>query len=167
DDVGMLTRQVARLGWVVVEPEERPVVAVEVVAPGDALALDRELRADVVGRRLPAVVVDRTAAEHLEVLRPTGSRRVALVEGVARRRAVDRLLRHAVDGGGGLDADGVEDGRHQVDRVAELASDLSARRHALRPVRDQRGADAAEPREALPQAERRVPGPRPAPGVVV
>src|SRR5262249_60277835 len=70
DDVGMLTGEVARLGRVVVEAEERPVVAVEVVAPGDALALDRELGADVVGRRLPAGVVDAAAAQHLEVLRP-------------------------------------------------------------------------------------------------
>ena len=69
----LLGREVARLGEVVGEVEEQPVVLVELAAAHDVVPLDCELPADVVGRRLPAVVVDRAAPEHLEVLGRAGA----------------------------------------------------------------------------------------------
>jgi hypothetical protein len=64
----MLGRDVVHLGEVVVEAEQRPGVPLEVVTARDQLAFDGELRADVVGHRLPTVDVDRARAQHLEVL---------------------------------------------------------------------------------------------------
>ena len=148
--------------------EQRPVVGGEVVAALEQLVLDGELVADVVGGGLPAVVVDRPRPEHLEVLgaarrRGAGGRRRWPQAG-----AVERLLVDAVDLGRGVDARRVEDRGQQVDRVAELVADLAARRvDPGRPVDDQRRAHAAEPRVALPQAQRGVARPRPAPRVVV
>ncbi len=51
--------------------------------------------------------------------------------------------------------------------MTELLAHLAARGDPRGPVHDQRCAHATEPRVALPQAQRRVPGPRPAPCVVV
>ena len=149
------------------EVEQQPVVLLEDAAALDVLALDRELPADVVGRRLPPVVVDRAAAEHLEVLRRAGrGRRWPRERGEQRSPSIGMLL-DTVDGGRRFDAGRVEDRRHEVDRVAELVAHLAARGDARGPVHDQRRAHATEPRVALPQAQRRVAGPRPAPGVVV
>src|SRR5262249_35360818 len=163
----VLRPDVDRLGEVVAEVEQRPMVGVEVEAALEALALDRQLPADVVGRSLPALVVDRAASEHLEVLGRARRRRRRLEERGQETGAVDRLLGDAVERDRSRDAGGLEDGGHEIDRVAELIANLAARLDPARPVNDQRRAHPAEPGVALPQAHRRVTRPRPAPRVVV
>ena len=66
-----------------------------------------------------------------------------------------------------LDAERVEHGRHHVDGVAVLGADLALRLDALRPADDERIGHAAAIGFALPAAERRVAGVRPAPRIVV
>ena len=127
--LGMLGADVVRLGEVVRRGRTAPSgPASKSWLPGTQLALDAELRADVVGRRLPAVVVDRAAAEHLEVLRAARRRR--------RRRRRTTGSSDAPSIGccatpsttsGAVDAGGVEDRRHDVDGVAELRAHLAAR----------------------------------------
>ena len=95
--LGFLGREVARLGEVVGQVEEQPVVLVEHAAALDVVPLDRELPADVIGRRLPSLVVDRAAPEHLEVLRRAGRGCRRVGERGEQRLPVDRLLVDAVD----------------------------------------------------------------------
>ena len=121
----------------------------------------------VVDDRLPAVVVQGAAAEHLEVLRVADARRRRVVERGRERHAVDRRLRDAVDLVGRLDAEHVEDGRRQVDRVHVLAAHLAPGVDPSRPRDDERIGDAALVDLALPATERRVAGHRPAPRIVV
>jgi hypothetical protein len=149
------------------EIEQQPVVLLEDPAALDVLALHRELPTDVVGRRLPPVVVDRAAPEHLEVLRRAGRGCGGRRERTEQRSSFDRHLVDTVDGGRRFDAGRVEDRRHEVDRVAELVAHLTAPGDARGPVHDQRRPYATEPRVALPQAQRCVAGPGPSPGVVV
>ena len=66
---------VGRLGEVGRQVEQLPAVLVEGAAPDGQLLLVEDAGADVVGRRLPAVVVDRPRPEHLEVLRGVSSAR--------------------------------------------------------------------------------------------
>ena len=68
---------------------------------------------------------------------------------------------------GGSMPERVEHGRHHVDGVRVLRADLALGLDALRPVDDERIADAAAVGLALPAAERRVAGEGPAPRVVV
>ncbi len=121
----------------------------------------------VVDDRLPAVVVQGAAAEHLEVLRVAAARRGRIVERAREGHAVDRCLRDAVDLVGRLDAEHVEHGRRQVDRVHVLAAHLAPGIDACRPRDDERVCDPTLVDLALPAPERRVAGHRPAPWVVV
>ena len=69
--------------------------------------------------------------------------------------------------GGRLEAQQVQDRGHHVDDVRVLGADLAPGRDPPRPGDDERVAGAAPVGLPLPPAERRVPGPRPAPRVVV
>ena len=104
---------------------------------------------------------------HLEVLGGVLCRRLGVVEGVGKADAFDRRLGHAPDGCGRLDAERIEDRRHHVDDVGVLRADLAARLDPLGPADDERVADAAPVGLALPAAERRVAGIRPAPREVI
>jgi hypothetical protein len=73
----------------------------------------------------------------------------------------------ALDGLGRLDAEDVEDGGHEVDRVVVLLADLALGLHAGRPGDDAGVACAAVELVALPHLERRVERHRPAVGEVV
>ena len=81
--------------------------------------------------------------------------------------AVERLLGHAVDLVGDVEADGGQDRRHQVDGMGELAAHRAGVGDAAGPVHDQGRAGPAEPGVALPELVGRVAGPGPGPGVVV
>ena len=113
----------------------------------------------VVGHRLPAVVIDGLAPEHLVVL---GN--AVLGGGCVLERTSEG---HAVDVGGRRDAGHVEDGGHDVDGMGVLATQLAAARNPSGPVHDQRVGDATLVHLALPSPERRVAGDRPSPRVVV
>ena len=115
----------------------------------------------------PSVVVDRSVTEHLVVLGVVTSRRLAVVEGVGKAHALDRCLRHPPDRGRGPDAEGVQDGRHQVNGVAVLGADLTSCGDLGRPRHDAGVGGAAAVGLALPAPERRVPRVGPSPGVVV
>jgi hypothetical protein len=95
--LGLGGGEVARLGEVGAQIEQRPAVGGEVVAARDQRALDRDLVADVIGRHLPARVVERAAADHLEVLRVARRGRVRVVDARQQARAVERPLCDAVD----------------------------------------------------------------------
>ena len=82
-------------------------------------------------------------AEHLEILRRRFRRRLRILETGGEARAFERHLRDAVDGRRRLDADDVEQGRHEIAGVAELVAQLAARGNALGPGDHQRIADAA------------------------
>ena len=66
-----------------------------------------------------------------------------------------------------LDSDQLEQCRHHVDRVHVLVTRLAIGSDAGGPMHDERIGDTALVRVALEALERRVAGPRPAPGVVV
>jgi hypothetical protein len=117
--------------------------------------------------RLPSVVIQRAAAEHLVVLRHVLRGRGALLEDVRERDALDRTLCDAIDLLRRLDADEIEDRRHQVDGMHVLVPRLALGRESCGPVDDERIAHATFVGLALPTLQRRVPGPRPTPGVVV
>ena len=95
------------------------------------------------------------------------ARRLGVVERARQAHALDRRLRHAPNGGGRLYAERIEHGGHHVDDVGVLRPHLAARPHALGPGQDERIADAAAVSLALPAAERRVAGVRPAPREMV
>ena len=146
---------------------KRPVVVLEAMAPRDQGPLQHRSRPDMVGGRLPPVVVDRPGPDHLEVLGRPGARRVRSRERVQQAAAVDRELPVPIDVARGLHPAGVEDRRQQIDGMAELAPHRARLADPARPPHDQRRADTAEPGEPLPEPERRVAGPGPSPGVVV
>ena len=85
------------LGEVRVEIEELPAVLVEVAAADGELLLVEDAGADVVGRRLPALVVDGARAHHLEVLRVVQLRGRRVLQCRKEADAVHRLLGHPVD----------------------------------------------------------------------
>jgi hypothetical protein len=119
---GLLFRPVDGFGEVLRKVEELPAVLVEVATPDGQLLLVEHAGADVVGRRLPSVVVDRARAEHLEVLGAVDLAGLGFLE--HRRRLVPSTAagprRRPL---GSLDAYGGQDGRHQVDHVGELGAD--------------------------------------------
>ena len=139
--------------------EQLPLLLVE-VAPG----LGRRRH----GRRgLPPLVPDRPGPEHRVELRLLLRRRVGVVEAVAEADPLDRVLRVAVHHVGHLDAHGLQERRHDVDRVGVLPPERADVLDLRRPGHDQRvGGAALEVRVALPHLERRVERPRP-PGRVV
>jgi endonuclease III len=72
-------------------------------------------------------VVDRTIAVDVEVLRPARRWNLAVIQGRQQAEAIDRLLRDAVDDGGGFDARcGVEHGRHEIGYEGELLAQATA-----------------------------------------
>ena len=145
--------------------EHRPVDRAAVVAT--LLGRLGEARTGPRADRAPSVVVDRAVTEHLVVLGVVTSLDLAVVEGVGEAHALDRCLRHSADGGRWPDAEGVQNGRHQVDGVAVLGADLTSCGDLGRPGDDARVGGAAAVGLALPATERRVPRVGPAPGVVV
>ena len=116
----------------------------------------------VVRNGLPAVVVDRPAAEQLVVLRGALLVGAAIGERLEKAHALDRLLRYAIDDVGHGDADGVEHGRHDVDGVEVLRSHGAAVGDAGGPVHDERIGDTTLMALALPALEGRVARMRPA-----
>ena len=138
------------------------------VATADGqLFLVEHARADVVRRRLPALVVDGARAHHLEVLRVMQLRSGRVLQDRDEAGPVDHLLGHAVHLVGQVKPGGGHDRRHQVDGVRELGPHGAGLRDAVRPVHDEGRAGAAEPGVALPELVRRVAGPCPGPRVVV
>ena len=171
--VAVLLGEVVVLRRVLRDVVELPAGGVEL---GQLLCADRLAETDSgLGERRarpgadcsPAVVVDGSMAEHLEVLRVVLAGGVRVLEGMREADAVHRCLGDAADGGWGLDVEQVEHGGHHVDDVGVLRPDLAARPHPGRPGHDERVARAAAVGLALPAAERCVAGPGPAPRVVV
>ncbi len=147
-------RQVLVLREILGEPVELPAVLVERRA------------GRVMGHRLPAVRNDAAVAEHLEVLRAAFDRGGRVAERRREADAVQRHLRDAVHLVRRRHADRIEDGRGDVDRVAELAAELAGALQPCRPADDQRVAYAAAVGVLLVPLQRRVAGLRPAPGDV-
>ena len=155
----VLGREVVALARIGRRVEQLPALLVE-VSPRFRCGRHR-------GRGLPPLVPDRPRAEHRVELRLL-RRGVRIVEAGFEADALDRLLRVAVDDVRELDAEALEQGRHDVDRVAVLAADLAIGLDPGRPRDDQRvGRAALVVRVALPQLEGRVERPRPAGRVVV
>jgi hypothetical protein len=167
--VRMLGGQVVDLGVVLSHVVELPGVVVERgVVVGGALVVGR---ADgLVGDRLPPLVVEGPAPEHLEVLGlvAPGCTGPVLGQQVGEAGAVDGPLRHVVDGHRRVDAHELEHGGQDVDGVGELVADATARgAEAGRPVDDARIGHPALVDLPLPPLERGVAGHGPPPRVVV
>ncbi len=155
----MLVGEVAGLGAVLFDVVELPAVLVEV-----PLAADRRVQCG----GFPAVLPDSAGAEHREVLPFLGGRGVGVIEAVAHRNPVEWVLLDPAVHRGHLQADGLQDRRHDVDGVVVLVAHLAAGLHPLGPVDDQRVTGAAgELRVALEHLERGGERHRPAGGVVV
>ena len=122
----------------------------------------------VVRHRLPAFVVEGATAEHLVVLREVGVRRCGIGDGGKEARPLDGALGDAADLPGRFDPHGFEHGRHDVDGMDVLAPEPGPTDGAAPgPMHDQRVSHPALVHLSLPAAERRVPGHRPTPRVVV
>ena len=122
------------------------------------------------GDRLPSVVVEGPAPEHLEVLRRAVGRGVGASRGEhgGEADAVDRGLGHVLDGGGKLDAGQLQHGGEDVDGVGELPAHPTAwTRAGPWPAHDAGIGHPALVDLALPSLEGGVARHGPAPGVVV
>src|SRR5262245_25814586 len=115
----------------------------------------------------PAIVVQGTMAEHLEVLCDVSGGRLRVIETVGEAVTFDWGLRHAVDRRRSLEAERLEHGRHHVDGVRVLRADFSFGPDAFRPVDQERIADTTPIGLPFPTTEGRVAGERPTPRVVV
>ena len=169
DLLGVLGGEVVHLGDVLGHVVELPHVVVERRVRAQAVVVERADRVE--GHRLPAVVVDRPRAEHLEVLGEVTPGRVGAIvaEEVGEAGAVEVRLGDAVDRRGRIDADELQHGREDVDGVGELAPDATGVRGVGAPGQpdDARVGDAALVDLALPALEGRVARHGPAPRVVV
>ena len=75
----------------------------------------------------PAVVIERTVAEHLEVLGDPPAECRLVAEGVGHADALDGRLRHPIDLTGFGDASDLENCWGDVDHVVELGSQSASR----------------------------------------
>src|SRR5437868_12720034 len=111
----------------------------------------------------PAIVVDRTIAEYLEVLSRVTFRRFRIVEGIEQARALDGRLHYAVDASGLRQVGSFQDGGGDIDDVRELTAQAALLPDAFRPLDGHAVACAAEVRRhLLGPGERCVEGNRPA-----
>ena len=117
--------------------------------------------------RLPALVPDAARAQHDVVLRVLLRGRLGIVKAVLEALPFQRPLGVALDFRRQFDAQAVVDRGHDVAAVRVLVAHLTLGLDALGPVHHHRVADAAVPRVALPQLERRVERHRPAGRIVV
>ena len=139
-------------------------VAVQVVQLPDVVFIRY---ARLVARyRFPALVHQRAVTEHLEILRSTGHLRLCMLEGVQQAAAVHGRLRHLRHLVWRFNTDGCQDGRGNVDGVAELAADAARTMQVTGPVQQQRVAHATAVGVLLVPLERAVADLRPAPGNV-
>jgi hypothetical protein len=112
-------------------------------------------------------MVDRAVAGDLEVLRGVAFLRLGVLEGIHQALALHRDLLGAIDYLGLGQARRLQDGRRDVDDMAELAADLVLRLDPLGPAHHHAVARAAEVgRHLLHPAEGSVEGHRPAGGHV-
>ena len=118
--------EVARLGRILGDVVQLPLDGVEAGLVG----LDGVER-----HGLPAVLVQRAAAEHLEVLHAVAIGRVGRAERLGEADPVDRCGRR--------DARELQHGREDVDRVHELIADPARRRDITWPGHDERIGDTA------------------------
>jgi hypothetical protein len=114
---------------------------------------------------VPCRISMRVAGEQDARLRV--SRRAERVRRGMARNSLDRLLLHAVDYSGALDANRREDRGRDINRVVELGPDLALGPNAFRPMHDEWISRSPEVRILLAKLERRVSGQRPADRVVV
>ena len=117
------------------------------------------------GRGEPTVVVDGAVAYHLEILRAARGWGVSVrfVEGVRHAHAFNRLLSHAIDHDGRLNAGRFKDRRHDVDYVVELRADAARIVDVTGPGDGRALTGAAEVRrDLLGPFEWRIKGPGPA-----
>ena len=115
----------------------------------------------------PAIVVDGTVPEHLEVLGVVVARLCRLVEGLGKAHPVDWRLAHTPDALRGFHTQGFQDRRDEINAVGILLPDLTSRLDALWPGYDARIGGAAPIGFALPALEGGVAGIGPAPRVMV
>src|SRR5439155_9889048 len=123
-----------------------PLVVVEMAPTGDRR---------VIRDGLPAVVPDRPGAQHRVELRRPRRRRIRLLEAGSHAHTIEATLDVALDRLWSLDAEHVEDGRDDVDRVVVLVANLALGLQTCRPRDDARIARAAVEFVALPHLERR------------
>ncbi len=115
--------------------------------------------------RKPPVLVERTVAEHLEVLNGVPLRRIGVIQTEHETGACHRLLNRAVNAGGFGQAGCLQDRRRNINHVGELAANLALALDGIGPVDHHAVAGAAEIRGyLLGPLEGRVKGDGPARG---
>ena len=113
-------------------------------------------------RRDPTLVVDRSVAEHLEVLSGVRLGGVGRQHRPDHRYAVHVHLLDAVDSTRGVDSGGFEKSREDVDHVMELLAQSAGIVHSTGPLHRDTVSGAAEVRcHLFHPLERRVEGPGP------
>ena len=129
--LGMLAGDVPGLGPVRMGVVQLPTIVVEASRglqglPGGAVTCHRQ----------PAVVVDATIADDLEVLRRPAATLGLIHQAVDHADAVARLLRDAFEGLGRVDAGRLEDRGEHIDDVVPMLVDRSGTARAVRPMED-------------------------------
>ena len=82
----------------------------------------------------PAILIQRTVTEHLEVLNRVTLRRIGVIQAIHQARTCHRLLNRPVHTGWLWQAGRFENRGRNIDHVRELAADLALALDALRPV---------------------------------
>jgi len=98
----------------------------------------------MLGRRDPAMVIDCTIGEDLEVLPLTNRSCVRIPECACERNAVHRLLLDTVDGLGRRYVGDVKDRGDDIDQMRELSAHAADILNARRPRHDHRVSGAAQ-----------------------
>ena len=155
EDIGMLLCEVGGHAEVFLDVVQLPCVLGKPV-------LDLSPWLEVHGAGEPAVEVDTTVAEHLEVLDLVPIGRLGVVPGVDHAGTFDGALRRAVDDTRLRQSSGLEDGRHDVDHVMPLAAHFTLPFDPLWPVDDHGVSGAAVVGgHLLGPGERRIEADRP------
>ena len=174
--VAMFSGQVVGFGIVLVQVVQLPVVGLDIQEhlvidggskPAAFLGGLGEIWTRPGADRPPAVVIDRTMAEHLEILGVVIAGCFYVIEGMGETDPIDGRLGHAADAIRRFHAKGFQNCRDEVDDVRVMRSYLAFCLDTLRPGDDARVGRAAPVGLALPAAEGRVAGIGPAPGIVV
>ncbi len=117
--------------------------------------------------RLPAFVVEGARTEHLVVLGDVRGRGTLIVECGREAHPLDWRLFDSGDAPGRIDPYEIEQCRQDIDGVDILVASATLRTDSRRPVEDQRVGHSPFMGVTLEAFEGRVPGPRPAPRIVI
>src|SRR5512133_3977296 len=112
-------------------------------------------------------MIQRAVPHHFEVLGVVSGRFTCIFKGMCKTHTFYGRLSYTLNNRQGINSKAVENCRYHIDSVGVLASNLSSGLYPSGPVDKKGVADTASVGLSFPAAEGRVPGPGPAPGIVV